>query len=1828
MISRCAFSARAALLFATCLLLAGAGPKAFAQSQTQYGEGFEATGSDFTERFFRLSLVNQTSRQAPALPRSISAFANVYTWPGFTPRVTFLGGRLYEFDRANRFLRELEAASEADLSETGRRLVNPQFERMGLFRGYEVWQLRFTVQYSEDLPRAESGDSSQLPEQRKYVISRFDWKIEVRPATAAPAAAAPRPNPWSLDTLRALAANGAMLESLIPAKEPEWPGAASAEQWVSRLNAAAWKMPLARIRTSHEGLHKILPSDLEKLGIAPGGVDPAALRLLSGAREIPLIVVPGEGGGGLKWKALLFYSPAVDFIHRPHRAFWLVSEPAEAGRPAPRRIAPTPWPEGEAPPAPGITLALRRRSFFEFRDYHHEMPPQASHGRWSWIQVPPEEFRELTVEIPPRGRAAEGARLTLEMGGIWRQFVYKFKTYWNNTEIGEFSISPRRTVVSKFDLPAETFREGTNTLGVEFLEVSRDGFPARAHLTALDLEWTSELGSADNTAPCQVDDLSSTQSLTACGPWMRLIPGGGAPGDVFVVRVKNGEAEAWLDVREAKDASGADAWLAFDPAAGAREYWIATLETARRPYEITRRSALRLATRERTADYIALTTGELAPAAERLMELKRRQGLNVLMADVEDVYDAFGYGEKSAAAIQNFLRYAYSCWPNPKPFYLCLIGETSDYLADALGVPPHIQRDLVPNSEWGNPQATARGDYPYSYLSGDDKIGDIAIGRISVADEKELNGALDKIIAYQESPPPGAWRARHLLFTDDELEFREIAENILADSYTSSTLPLRVYLNEYPYQPYFRNVERRTSAEATDLVKRNLGAGVVTAVYFGHGGLNIMSSEKILHLSDIPTLPEGSAPTFLGSASCHTAWLDYPITPWKASLGELIVKTPARGAIGMFGPVAGASSHMHEILFRHWYRGISRSRLARTGDVTLNAQNQFFFSRRTSYVPDQYVLIGDPALIMPRPVSAGLDLELSTSRLIRGVGETIAVRGRTPNVKYGWADLALRDPAGRPVAPDQTVRVFNNEFQADFDVEALDTLGTLFMRVDATNRELGAWDMGLTSLEVVEAALDVSLAADPAMDSPGAAGRPFTLKARVAQTSAAALPELEVRILKAGTAEPLKTAAIPLTPGTEWTESFAQMATRDGAVYEILVGRESRGAFTTLARHRLIVPPSQDAPLPFGVNFSATRAIPSTGGGTRVTVELVNPPGGRTLDSSVFFQGRILPRGEGDAPAYSGVSSAGNLAEGEKKTLAFEFEPLLEMDSLVSMELAARDQSTTPTWGDGDLGRARLVARMEPGLNLRVIPETVFLSKNVTVVNEAVYIRGEVENNGSEPARDILVEAFWDTPFDAAKQVTSKPQQPDVVIRELLPGQRRLVRVRLDTPMFRAGGQVHLTANSRKKLPETIWDDNYSRSYLTIRNEPNLKILAVDPPTSPVLARPGEPMELYFEVQNTDTWNRLAAPSEYRVETRAPGKDWEAVTPLIPLRAIGGGRKTRVAVQFIPKGGETEARVFINAERFFAETNKDDNTLVYPVLSLMEPQWMPAAGAPGKRQWRLSGAFGRMVYYQAAIRPTGVIEYALPRDHNYPPQYLANPARFEGIEERKTGQPQVEGAWNLFPTSFSCLPDSRPPDAFFRVAPPDESETDIYDVYLRMPRIRRMFDGRPNGKILARFGPEMEFRLFDSLDSPSEFLYAGRYRMGIQGIEVVFRKPEDMSHASVFYVDVNPCMGRILTPAIQFDAAARPFRLEIQGERPPDTRIQILGRWGRIEQGEVQWDEWRPWAELAEGAAGAGEGASSERIEPRKDHFAQMEIRLFAAIGATPRLDDVLLIED
>ncbi|MFC1713745.1 C25 family cysteine peptidase [Candidatus Poribacteria bacterium] len=376
-------------------------------------------------------------------------------------------------------------------------------------------------------------------------------------------------------------------------------------------------------------------------------------------------------------------------------------------------------------------------------------------------------------------------------------------------------------------------------------------------------------------------------------------------------------------------------------------------------------------------DYIMITHRNFRESTERLADFRRKQGLDVIVVDVEDIYDEFSYGIFDPKAIKRFLRYAYFNW-DKIPTYVLLMGDAHwdyKYVKHEYYVKYETYpRIYVPTYHAQSiPYGEAALDHRFVTVDGDDILPDMFIGRIPAENVEEADNVVDKIIRYESNPYRGQWQSRILLAADDdksksgdevfENSRRELVTSFIPVSYESAEAYLRKIR-----EPYL----------ARNMIITEFNKGVVIAEYSGHGGIHHWAHEGILHVSDLDKLQNYNKYPFVITTTCDNGYFDNPMSK---SIMEVFLEQRNRGAIACLSATrltyGQGNAAFDKILYPRIFDGGSPT----LGKIMAEAKIDFINLGMTSWIgsAEQYTLFGDPATRLALPEH---NIELKLARTV------------------------------------------------------------------------------------------------------------------------------------------------------------------------------------------------------------------------------------------------------------------------------------------------------------------------------------------------------------------------------------------------------------------------------------------------------------------------------------------------------------------------------------------------------------------------------------------------------------------------------------------------------------------------------------------------------------------------------------------------------------------------------------------------------------------------------------------------------------------------------
>ncbi len=341
------------------------------------------------------------------------------------------------------------------------------------------------------------------------------------------------------------------------------------------------------------------------------------------------------------------------------------------------------------------------------------------------------------------------------------------------------------------------------------------------------------------------------------------------------------------------------------------------------------------------ADYVLITTEELAAAAETYAGYWQSRGFTTKVVIVDDIYDEFNAGIVNPKALRDFLGHAYRSWILP-PRYVLLAGEgTYDY-RDNLG---HGE-SLVPVKMLATPLGLATSDNYYADLDGD-HLPEMAIGRLPVATAQELDAMLGKLITYDPSQ-----MNKTLLLADNPDNGGDFSSD--SDDLSLEIPPHhpveRIYLSDY------------SLAAARRLLFDGFSGGALFINFTGHSAVDRFEDRGLLATRDVSSLTNSKLP-IVTALSCVVGQF---ALPGYDSLSESLVTKQGGGAIAFFGATGMALNADSIELGKLFYQTIFADGATDLGSAVKMSFEKMKALHGDSYVMDAYNLQGDPALGLKR----------------------------------------------------------------------------------------------------------------------------------------------------------------------------------------------------------------------------------------------------------------------------------------------------------------------------------------------------------------------------------------------------------------------------------------------------------------------------------------------------------------------------------------------------------------------------------------------------------------------------------------------------------------------------------------------------------------------------------------------------------------------------------------------------------------------------------------------------------------------------------------------
>ena len=329
------------------------------------------------------------------------------------------------------------------------------------------------------------------------------------------------------------------------------------------------------------------------------------------------------------------------------------------------------------------------------------------------------------------------------------------------------------------------------------------------------------------------------------------------------------------------------------------------------------------------------------------MKFHESRGTSVDTVSVDDIYDAFNFGEKSPFALQNYLKLASTSWRN-KPQGVLLVGDASFDPRDYLGFG---QTDFVPTRMIETAAfKTASDDWLTDFNQ--TGFGTIPIGRLPVSSVAEANLVVSKIAGYDKGTGLGAWNQQALVVAD-----QNISANFTATANAVSLLfPAGVNVTKIL-------ADGQDPSVVQPQILAALNSGSLIVDYIGHGSEQQWSFADLLDDTSAAALANGNHLPVYVLMDCLNGFFQ---DVYASSLSTTLMLAPNGGAVAVWASSgftdAGPQATMNQSLITEWKSNPSMP----IGQATLTAKLNITDPdvRRT------WNLFGDPLMSLQVPAMA------------------------------------------------------------------------------------------------------------------------------------------------------------------------------------------------------------------------------------------------------------------------------------------------------------------------------------------------------------------------------------------------------------------------------------------------------------------------------------------------------------------------------------------------------------------------------------------------------------------------------------------------------------------------------------------------------------------------------------------------------------------------------------------------------------------------------------------------------------------------------------------
>lgn len=654
-----------------------------------------------------------------------------------------------------------------------------------------------------------------------------------------------------------------MNQAMTPMVAPSMRVMRSPDPQIPSLAAGGYRVsvdsqPAVKISITSEGWYRITRNQLVAAGMEPFA-DARMLQLYSEGVEQPLLIL-GNASGPLRANdSIEFYGTGIDTPFSATRVYWLV----RGTRPG-KRISVIPAGSQQTPEVSSFpfTSVIEQRT-----TYFAALLNGENNDNYFGALVSSEPVDQTLTAANIDPNSSIPVTLDVILQGVTDGQEHRVSVALNGASIGEMDFADMANSTSTFAVEPGILQEGANTVTLTALEGDND------------------------VSLVQSIALHYAHTYTADANYLRAtVPA----GDTVTLRGFSNPGISIYDITDPEEITELSASAKLDGASygvtlevpgpasqGTRTLLALSADQISAPVALAYHPPSTLTEQRRGADIVVITHPEFEASLAPLVQLRERQGHDVALVTVDQIFDAFSYGERTPFAIRDYLQWAAAQW-REKPQALLLAGDASVDPRNYLGFGDF---DFVPTRIIQTAAFKTASDDWFTDFKGNG-FATISTGRLPVRTPAQAALVVSKIVNYERGGSSANWNRQALVIADQNVGVDFTSEaNFASTSFPGSVSVTKIL------------ADGQDPAAVHNQIMAALNNGAVMVNYTGHGSEEQWSFADLFDDSSATTLTNGGRlPVFLLMDCLNGFFHDV----YATSLSTSILLAPNGGGVAVW----------------------------------------------------------------------------------------------------------------------------------------------------------------------------------------------------------------------------------------------------------------------------------------------------------------------------------------------------------------------------------------------------------------------------------------------------------------------------------------------------------------------------------------------------------------------------------------------------------------------------------------------------------------------------------------------------------------------------------------------------------------------------------------------------------------------------------------------------------------------------------------------------------------------------------------------------------------